>query len=232
MHIEEAILANPYKVACIIIEPIQAEGGDNHFRPEFLQELRNLCDQNDILLIFDEVQTGIGMTGTMFAFQQLDVVPDIISFGKKTQVCGVLANKEKLDEVEHNVFQESSRINSTFGGNLVDMLRLKLMLEIIENENLLENVKKQGEYLLTKLEALQQKYPNVLSNARGRGLMCAIDFPNTETRNLVKQKVFEEEKVLFLACGTKAIRFRPHLNVTEDELNKALDALERIVSKI
>ncbi|WP_435524985.1 aminotransferase class III-fold pyridoxal phosphate-dependent enzyme [Chryseobacterium indoltheticum] len=96
LQITEAILANPDKVACIIIEPIQAEGGDNHFRDEFFVGLRNICDEHEVLLIFDEVQTGIGITGKMWAFEHLSVRPDIISFGKKTQVCGVLANKEKV----------------------------------------------------------------------------------------------------------------------------------------
>ena len=171
LHIQEAILANPDQVACIIIEPIQAEGGDNHFRNEFFTELRKICDENEILLILDEVQTGIGMTGKMWAFQHLDIIPDVITFGKKTQVCGILANKEKLDEVEHHVFIESSRINSTFGGNFIDMLRFQLVLEIIENENLVENSRIVGEFLLDGLKKLAQKYPDHISAARGKGLM-------------------------------------------------------------
>ncbi|MCT3918073.1 L-lysine 6-transaminase [Elizabethkingia anophelis] len=232
LHIQEAILANPNKVACIIIEPIQAEGGDNHFRPEFFQELRRICDENEILLIFDEVQTGIGITGKMFMFQHIGVVPDIISFGKKTQVCGILASKEKLDEVEHHVFKESSRINSTFGGNFIDMLRLKLMLEIIENENLLENVQKQGLFLMEGLIQLQNRYPDYLSNARGVGIMCAIDFPSKELRNKVQQQLFTEEDILILPCGERSLRFRPHLNVQQSDLSKVLSAINSIVSKI
>lgn len=232
LHIQEAILANPYKVACIIIEPIQAEGGDNHFRTEFFHELRRICDENEILLIFDEVQTGIGITGKMFAFQHIGVVPDIISFGKKTQVCGILASKDKLNEVEHHVFKESSRINSTFGGNFIDMLRLKLILEIIENENLLDNAQKQGAFLMEGLIQLQNRYPDYLSNARGVGLMCAIDFPSKELRNKIQQQLFTEENILILPCGEKSLRFRPHLNVQERELNRALSAINSIISKI
>lgn len=232
LHIQEAILANPYKVACIIIEPIQAEGGDNHFRKEFFQELRKICDENEILLIFDEVQTGIGITGKMFAFQHIGVVPDIVSFGKKTQVCGILASKDKLNEVEHHVFKESSRINSTFGGNFIDMLRLKLILEIIENENLLDNAQKQGAFLMEGLIQLQNRYPDYLSNARGVGLMCAIDFPSKELRNKIQQQLFTEENILILPCGEKSLRFRPHLNVQERELNRALSAINSIISKI
>ncbi|MDE5429608.1 L-lysine 6-transaminase [Elizabethkingia meningoseptica] len=232
LHIQEAILANPYKVACIIIEPIQAEGGDNHFRTEFFQELRKICDENEILLIFDEVQTGIGITGKMFAFQHIGVVPDIVSFGKKTQVCGILASKDKLNEVEHHVFKESSRINSTFGGNFIDMLRLKLILEIIENENLLDNAQKQGAFLMEGLIQLQNRYPDYLSNARGVGLMCAIDFPSKELRNKIQLQLFTEENILILPCGEKSLRFRPHLNVQQRELNRALSAINSIISKI
>ncbi|NAW52127.1 L-lysine 6-transaminase [Elizabethkingia argentiflava] len=231
MHIQEVILANPYQVACIIIEPIQSEGGDNYFRPEFFQNLRKICDENDILLIFDEVQTGIGITGKMFAFQHINVIPDILSFGKKTQVCGILANKEKLDQVEQHVFKESSRINSTFGGNFVDMLRLKLILEIIENENLVQNAQKQGEFLLSGLIKLQESFPDYISNARGLGLVCAIDLPSTELRNEIQNQLFIEKQILILPCGEKSLRFRPHLNIQEPDLEEVLSAISAVVTK-
>ena len=231
LQIEEAILSNPNKVACIIIEPIQAEGGDNHFRDEFLKELRNLCDDNEVLLIFDEVQTGIGITGKMWAFQHFSVVPDIISFGKKTQVCGVLANKEKFDEIPNNVFKESSRINSTFGGNFIDMCRLQLTLEVIEKENLVENAKVVGDFLLEELKKLAEKYPEKISNARGRGLMCAIDLPSPEKRDLL-QKVLYDDGLIILGCGTESLRFRPHLNVSKEEIQLELNKIEDNITKI
>ncbi len=227
LEIEQAIVENPDKVACIIIEVIQAEGGDNHFRNEFLVELRRICDENDILLIFDEVQTGIGLTGKMWAYQNFDVVPDVISFGKKTQVCGILANKEKLDQVEHHVFAESSRINSTFGGNFIDMLRFQLVLEIIEKENLVAHAKEMGAFLLKGLQNLQEKYPHLIYNVRGRGLMCAFDLPNPETRKDFQHRLYEE-KVIILICGEKSLRFRPHLNVTQEDLQIALDKIDKI----
>ena len=230
LQIEQAIVANPDKVSCIIIEVIQAEGGDNHFRDEFFVELRRICDENDILLIFDEVQTGIGITGKMWAYQNFSVIPDVISFGKKAQVCGILANKEKLDQVEHHVFAESSRINSTFGGNFIDMLRFQLVLEIIEKENLLDNVQKQGAFLLEGLQKLQEKYPQLITNARGRGLMCAFDLPDTKMRNDFQEKLYEEN-VIILICGDQSLRFRPHLNVTQEDLQFALDKIDKIASQ-
>jgi len=231
IHIEEAILSNPDKVACIIIEPIQAEGGDNHFRNEFFVEVRKLCDDNEVLLIFDEVQTGIGITGKMWAFQHFTAKPDIISFGKKTQVCGCLANKEKFDEVPNNVFRESSRINSTFGGNFIDMLRFQLVMEVIEKENLVENARVVGDYLLEGLKNLAEKFPEKISNARGRGLMCAIDLPSTEQRDLLQKELYNDD-LLILGCGTQSLRFRPHLNVSKEEIQLALDKIAANISKI
>lgn len=230
LHIEEAILSHPDEVACIIIEPIQAEGGDNHFRDEFFVELRNLCDDNEVLLIFDEVQTGIGLTGKMWAFQHFSVVPDLISFGKKTQVCGILANKEKMDQVPQNVFRESSRINSTFGGNLIDMLRFQLILEIIEKENLLDHVQRVGDYLQSGLQKLSKKYPNLISNVRGRGLMCAFDLPSDEVRNQMREKLYQEQLIV-LGCGTASLRFRPHLTVSEAEIDQALSMIDRVAAQ-
>ncbi len=231
LHIQEAIISNPNQVACIIIEPIQAEGGDHHFRDEFFTGLREICDENEVLLIFDEVQTGIGITGKMWAFEHFTAKPDIISFGKKTQVCGVLANKEKFDEIPQNVFRESSRINSTFGGNFVDMLRFQLTLEVIEQENLVENARKVGEYLLNGLQELEKDHPEKFSNARGRGLMCAIDLPTSMMRDRLREVLYDDNLIL-LACGDRSVRFRPHLNVSTNEIQIALDKLAANIVKI
>ncbi|WP_417429194.1 L-lysine 6-transaminase [Halpernia sp.] len=231
LNIEEAILMHQDEIACIIIEPIQAEGGDNHFRDEFFVGLRKICDDNEILLIFDEVQTGIGLTGKMWAYEHFSISPDIISFGKKTQVCGILANKEKLDEIPNNVFKESSRINSTFGGNFADMLRLQLILEVIEKENLVENARNMGVFLLDSLIKIEQKFPNLISNARGRGLMCAFDLPTPEMRNSFQSELYKNNLII-LTCGTQSIRFRPHLNVSKEDLQKALDKIEKVLEKM
>lgn len=228
--IREAIKKNPNEVACIIIEPIQAEGGDNHFRDEFFVEIRKICDENEVLFIFDEVQTGLGITGKMWAHEHFSVKPDIISFGKKAQVCGVLANKEKFDQVEKNVFRESSRINSTFGGNFIDMMRLKLTLEVIEKENLCENAKEVGAYLLEELQKLAEKH-EIISNPRGKGLMCAIDLPSGEMRNKVQHELYDDG-LLILTCGIQSLRFRPHLNVTKEEIKLAIDKIDACVSKM
>ncbi|WP_210374901.1 L-lysine 6-transaminase [Rhodothermus bifroesti] len=216
-------------IACIIIEPIQAEGGDNHFRPEFLQALRTLADENDALLIFDEVQTGVGITGAFWAHQALGVQPDLIAFGKKTQVCGILASR-RLDEVEDNVFHVPSRLNSTWGGNLADMVRFDRILEIIEEDHLVAHAAQVGAYLLQRLEEMAQTLP-FMSNVRGRGLMCAFDLPTTAFRDAVRQQSLEEG-VIVLGCGERSIRFRPPLIITEEEIDEGLRRLRRALERV
>ena len=223
-EINQAIHHNPNDIACIIIEPIQGEGGDNHFRKEFFQQLRQICDENEILLIFDEVQTGLGITGKMWAYQHYGVIPDVLAFGKKSQVCGILANKEKFDQVEHHVFKESSRINSTFGGDFVDMLRFKLILEVIEQENLLANAAEKGIYLKNKLRELMNDKPQ-LSNLRGEGLFVALDFDSENSRNAFIKRAYAN-KLIMLGCGEKSIRFRPHLNVSKQDIDKTMAIIE------
>jgi L-lysine 6-transaminase len=229
-QIEKALADRKNQIACIIIETIQGEGGDNYFRPEFLKKLRSICDQEEILLIFDEVQTGMGMTGKMWAFQHYDVIPDLISFGKKTQVCGILANKEKLDIIPDNVFKESSRINSTFGGNYIDMLRFKLILEVIENENLVENADKMGKYLLDGLQAIAKESDKIF-HVRGKGLFVAFDFIDDKLQNTFINECFKRNLIV-LGCGETSVRFRPHLNVSKNEIDDALAIVKDILSII
>jgi len=222
-EIKAAIQSAPNQIAAIIIEPIQGEGGDNHFRDEFFVALRNICDEEDIIFILDEVQTGIGITGKMWAHEYNTVNPDIISFGKKTQVCGLLAG-DRILEVENNVFKESSRINSTFGGNLVDMVRFQEILNVIEDERLIEHANLMGKYLLQKLQNLTQDFPGFVTNARGLGLFCAFDLPSgTERDDLINEMM--KNKLLMLPSGDESVRFRPHLNVTKDDLDCALDII-------
>src|SRR4051812_16402978 len=137
-EIRRVIAERGADIAAIIIEPIQGEGGDNHFRAEWLKKLREICDKNEMLLIFDEVQTGGGTTGKAWCCEHFGVVPDLAAFGKKIQVCGVMAGP-RLDEVKDNAFRLPSRLNSTWGGNFTDMVRSKHFLRIIEEENLFEN---------------------------------------------------------------------------------------------
>ena len=229
-NIKNILSENKDDVAAIIIEPIQGEGGDNHFRNEFMILLKELCDSNEMLLIFDEVQTGVGITGKMWAHEHFSVKPDIISFGKKTQVCGMLAG-DKVFSMDKNVFKESSRINSTFGGNLVDMYRFKLILEIMCNENLLSNAKEMGWYLLSKINDLSLEFPGFATNPRGVGLFCAFDLPSTIERDKFISLVFNE-KLMILGSGDASIRFRPHLNVSKNDIDVAIDIISQTLKKM
>ncbi len=213
-------------IACILLETIQGEGGDNHFRPEFLQALKDLCLDNDALLIFDEVQCGAGVTGTYWAWEQLGVKPDIVAFGKKTQVCGILAG-QRLDEVDEHVFVKPSRINSTWGGNLVDMVRYDRVLEVMQEDNLLAHTRKAGNHLLARLQGLENEVPGVL-NARGRGLMCAIDISSRDLRDETLRACIRRGLIM-LGCGQSTIRFRPPLIITEREIDAGIDLLRDIL---
>jgi L-lysine 6-transaminase len=229
-QIESALAQYPGEIAGLIIEPIQGEGGDNHFRESFFRQLRKLADEHEFLLIYDEVQTGIGLTGKMWAHQHYgeDCRPDIISFGKKTQVCGMFAG-QRMDEVDSHVFKESSRLNSTWGGNLVDMVRFTLCLEIIEQENLISQVIENGAYLKLGIETIQSRYDNV-SNARNLGLFGAFDLPNTKDRDKLIGLI-ADEGALMLGCGYSSIRFRPHLNISKSEIDQGLEMINRALSR-
>ena len=226
-QIKTALANNKDDAAALIIEPIQGEGGDNHFRDEFFVALRQLCDENEMLFIMDEVQTGIGITGKWWAHQHFSVKPDIISFGKKTQVCGLLAGP-RVEEVENNVFSESSRINSTFGGNLADMVRFHIILEIMEKENLPENAKNMGDFLLGELGNLAEEFPAYVTNPRGLGLFAAFDLPSQTERDKVIGGLMKN-KLLMLPSGDNAIRFRPHLNVTKEDLTTSLEIINSTI---
>jgi L-lysine 6-transaminase len=220
---------NPDDIACIIIEPIQAEGGDNHFRPRFLQALRDLADENEALLIFDEVQTGVGLTGSFWAWQGIGVTPDIIAFGKKAQVCGILASR-KIDDVDEHVFRKPSRINSTWGGNLVDMVRFDRVLEVIEEERLVEEAARVGEYLLASIRQFTERHP-AITNPRGRGLMCAFDLADGKTRDALRSRAYDHG-LMILGCGDRTIRFRPALGVTESVIDEGMALLEQAASDV
>lgn len=219
---------HPHDIACFIAEPIQGEGGDNHMRPEFLQAMQRLCLEHDALFILDEVQTGGGTTGTPWAYQQLGLAPDIVAFAKKVQVGGIMAGR-RVDEVADNVFTVSSRINSTWGGGLVDMVRARGLLEIIERDRLIPRAATLGEWLLERLSKLQAGRPETISNARGRGLMCAFDLPTPDDRDALVRRLRDDAGVLVLPCGERSVRLRPALNITEAELEHGLAAIAQAV---
>ncbi|TKB96808.1 L-lysine 6-transaminase [Pedobacter cryophilus] len=230
-QIKKAFEINKDDICAIIIEPVQSEGGDNHFRQEFLEQLRTICDENDALLIYDEVQTGLGLTGKFWCHQHFGekARPDIIAFGKKMQVCGILAGK-KLDEIETNVFNVPSRINSTWGGNLVDMVRSSKIMEIVEEDQLCDHAAEVGEYLQSQLLKIAETDERV-ANVRGRGLLTSFDFPTKDLRDKFV-KTGMEQGVMFLGCGNQTIRFRPALIIQKEHIDEGMEVMKKVLNLI
>ncbi|RCH56486.1 L-lysine 6-transaminase [Mucilaginibacter hurinus] len=229
-EIRKAFEENKDDICAIIVEPVQAEGGDRHMRREFAEQLRKLADEYDALLIYDEVQTGVGLSGKFWCHEHFgeNARPDIIAFGKKMQVCGMLAGR-RIDEVENNVFKVSSRINSTWGGNLVDMVRATKILEIIHEDDLCGNADNMGKYLQSELHNIASDTP-AISNIRGKGLLTAFDFKDKDTRDSFIAKGLQHN-VMFLGCGEKSIRFRPALIIEKKHIDEGLSILKKISSQ-
>jgi L-lysine 6-transaminase len=227
-QIKQAFEENKDDICAIIIEPVQSEGGDNHIRKEFLEQLRILADENEVFLIYDEVQTGVGLSGKFWFHEHFgeNARPDILAFGKKMQVCGILVSN-KVDEVESNVFTVSSRLNSTWGGNLSDMVRITKILQIIEEDGLIENAASVGKYLQEQLQAVADKNDKI-SNIRGRGLLTAFDFPNKSMRDNFINKGMQHH-AMFLGCGETSIRFRPALLLQPMHVNQGIEIMEKIL---
>jgi len=213
-----------HDVAAIVVEPIQGEGGDRHFNPQVFHELRSLADTYESMLIFDEVQTGLGATGRMWAYEHFGVIPDMMCFGKKTQVCGFCAT-ERIDEVKENVFSTSGRINSTWGGNIVDMVRFQYIIDTIKKENLVVNAAQVGTHFMNALSDRKE-----LKNVRGQGLMIAFDLDTTPKRDRLKDVL--QKKMLVLTCGTKSIRLRPALTFSKEDADIACSFIDDAIYEL
>jgi L-lysine 6-transaminase len=229
-QIEKAFADNPDDIAAILIEPVQAEGGDVHFRPEFLRALEQKAREHEVFFILDEVQTGVGITGRMWAHEHWGLRPDAVAFGKKIQLGGCMVGP-RVDEVEDHVFKVSSRINSTWGGNLTDMVRSARLLEILQEDALVENTRVVGERLLAGLQTLERELGGTLGNARGLGLMLAFDLDTPELRDRALERALANG-LLLLPCGVRSIRFRPPLNLTAAEADTALDLVRRSLKEL
>jgi len=227
--IDAAFAAHGDDIAGILIETIQCEGGDRHFRPEFMQALQARCEKYDCLFILDEVQTGFFATGKPWAFEHYGIQPDLFSFGKKSQQCGIMAGP-KVDLVPDNCFQMSSRINSTWGGNLVDMVRATRVLEVIRDDNLAANAETMGKRWMDGMQKIAAKF-DVVENVRGLGLIMGFSVPDGETRDKVLGKM-SENGLLGLSCGKRTVRFRPHLAVTAEDVDLCLELTEKSLQSL
>ncbi len=226
----------PDDVAAILIETIAGEGGYLVPTPRFMQKLRELCDKHGILLILDEIQTGVGRTGKMWGFEHFDVVPDIITVAKGIAsgmpVSAVVANRSLMEKWAPGAH------GGTYGGNAVGTAAAYATLKVIKEEKLVENSAKMGTLLSNGLRAIQAKYP-VIGDVRGLGLMVAVEFvksdgtPNPDAVAKVIAACFAQ-KVLLLNCGTfdQAIRIIPPLVVNEAQINEFLAIFEQAVASI
>ncbi|GAA0712754.1 L-lysine 6-transaminase [Dactylosporangium roseum] len=228
---EAAFARHPDEIACVLTEPIQCEGGDRHLRAPFLRALQELCERHDALFVLDEVQTGAGVTGHPWAYQALGLAPDLVAFGKKTQVCGVMGGR-RVRDLPDNAFVLPGRLSSTWGGNVLDMLRATRILEIYEQEGLLDNATLMGARLLEGLRTHAERWPALLSAPRGRGLLCAVDVADRERRDRLVALAWQRHGALFLGCGERTLRFRPPLSVTADDIDAALTVLHDLCAEV
>ena len=228
-----AKLIAPECVAAIIVEPVQGEGGYITPPEEFLKGLREICDKNGIMLIFDEVQTGVGRTGQLYAYQTFGVKPDILTSAKAlgggVPLGAIIAKKEIMDK------WPAGAHGGTFGGNPLACAAGLKTLEIIERDGLLENCRIQGKYFKNRLLKLQEKYPKYIGDVRGVGLMVAMELvdengnPNSEITTTIKQKALEKN-LLLLTCGSdhNVVRFIAPLVVSKKEIDEAMAIIEEI----
>ncbi|MEM0346871.1 MAG: aminotransferase class III-fold pyridoxal phosphate-dependent enzyme, partial [Thermoplasmatales archaeon] len=229
-EMKEAFKKYKDDIAAFIMEPIQGEGGDNHFREEYFKRAMEIVHENDALFIVDEVQSGMGITGKWWAHQHFGIKPDIIAFGKKSQVCGIMAGS-KVDEVEENVFKVSSRINSTWGGNLADMVRATKYLQIMRDYDLVKNAENMGKIVVEVLNEMYYAFPNIVENPRGRGLMDAIDLKTEKMRDEFFNRLYSKN-VLVLKASEKTIRLRPPLIVSEEDIKVFRDKVLQVLREM
>lgn len=227
-------LVDPSMVAAIIMEPVQGEGGYIVPPREFVQEIRKICDQYGIMLIFDEVQTGMGRTGKLFAYEHFGVKPDILSCAKGIAsgfpLSAVIAKKEIMET------WNAGAHGGTFGGNPVSCAAALATLEVLTEDGALDNAAKMGEYFIGKIYELQKKHKEI-GDVRGLGLMIAMEIVD-ENGNPDKAKTGQivsdalEKGLILLTCGTNknVIRFIAPTTVTEEEVNKAISIIDEVMA--
>jgi len=227
----------PEETAAILVEPVLGEGGYVVPPASFLRGLREICDEHDMLLILDEVQSGLGRTGRFFALEHFGVVPDVLVMAKGLAsglpLSGIAARREFMDR-----WQPGSH-GGTYGGNVVACAAAEATVRVLQEEGLVENAARLGEKLLVRLQALQDPYPG-LGDVRGLGLMMGVEFVvpggRTPDKNRTKaiQRACIEAGLLLLTCGTdeNVIRWIPPLIITDQELEEALNIFERALDGV
>ncbi|MCD4668650.1 MAG: aminotransferase class III-fold pyridoxal phosphate-dependent enzyme [Sulfurimonas sp.] len=203
-------------LTAIIIEPIQATNGDIYLDIQKLKKIRELTLQKDICFIWDEIQTGFGTTGKMWYYEHLNIVPDILVFGKKSQVCGIVMD-DKYIEILNSPYQ---KLDVTFDGELIDVVRANYILKAFKKYNILEDVNKYSQYIKKNLET-------IFLNYRSIGYLIAFDFQTMDKRDEFVKKCFEN-KLLVNKAGNYTIRLRPTLSVTKEEIDLFLQIVKKV----
>ncbi len=215
------------KTIAIFLEPIQGEGGVNVAAPEFMKALRKICDEKDMLLILDEVQTGMGRTGKMFAYQHYGIEPDLMtlakSFGNGVPIGALVANKK----IKKEVFTPGTHA-STYGGNPLVCAAALAVFKAVKQEKLLANTVKMGDYLGKKMETLRQKFPNLIVKVKGMGLMRALELSVPGAAIADKAR---DHGLLINCTQEKVLRIMPAMTVTKTLLDKGMAILEKTLQE-
>lgn len=217
------------RVVGIMIEPLQGEGGVRPGDLEYFLKLRKICDENNILLVFDEVQVGIGRSGKFWGYEKLGIEPDILTSAKG--LAGGIPIGAMLCKDSCAVFEPGNHA-STFGGNPFACGAALAVLQTLEEESILQNVQQRGEQLRVKLRAIAYKYPHLFSEVRGWGLINGIELrSDIELTSIQLVKAAMEQGLLLAPAGPKVLRFVPPLIVSEQEVNQAASILETVLEQ-
>ncbi|MDD8048727.1 MAG: aspartate aminotransferase family protein [Thomasclavelia sp.] len=214
------------KTAAIIVEPVQGEGGVNVCSKEFLQGLRILCDENDIALILDEVQCGMGRTGTIMTYFQYDIMPDILCMAKGIGAgfpMGAFAARGRFADA-----MEPGDHGSTYGGNPMAGCACNTVFKILEEERMLDHVQSVSTYLFDKLEKLQNKHQNI-KDVRGLGLMVGIEF-DKPVKSLIQECL--DNGLIMVTAGTNVVRLLPPFIITNEDVDKMIEIFDKAITKV
>ena len=218
------------RVAAIMLEPLQGEGGVRPGDMEYFLRLRKICDENNILLVFDEVQVGVGRSGKLWGYENLGVEPDVVTSAKG--LAGGIPIGAMMCKEFCNVLTPGTHA-STFGGNPLACAAALTVLKTIETDNLLQNVQARGEQLRSRLRAMAQKDPTLFTDVRGWGLINGMEINEEMSITSIDiVKAAMEEGLLLAPAGPKVLRFVPPLIVTEEEINQAAERLENAIAKV
>jgi len=219
-QVEDALINND--ITCVLVEPIQCSAGDIHYDLSFFSGLRTLCDLYNVPLVFDEIQTGFGATGSLWYYETTGIIPDIVIFGKKTQLSGIMVR-----EVLGEIFKPGKgiRLEVTWDGDVADMVRCKYIIKAYEKYNILENVCEVGEFLAESLKTIKE-----IEDVRHAGLLIGFDLKDREQRDKIVKSLFNNG-VICNSTGQRSIRLRPSLNLKLEDAKLGFEIIKQVIEK-